>query len=54
MLAADMVAIYMPSMPLWICAAIAFAIRNSALYFTQWYPKHVRAGIAASAPTAAA
>ncbi|MBN9595476.1 MAG: hypothetical protein J0G36_08990 [Afipia sp.] len=54
MLLADMVAIYMPSMPLWICAAIAFAIRNSAIYFTQWYPKHVRAGVAASATTAAA
>lgn len=54
MLTADMVAIYMPSMPLWVCAAIAFAIRNSAVYFTQWYPKHVRAGIAASATTAAA
>lgn len=54
MLAADMVAIYVPSMPLWICAAIAFTIRNSAIYFTQWYPKHVRAGIAASATTAAA
>jgi hypothetical protein len=54
MLLADMVAIYMPSMPLWICAAIAFAIRNSAIYFTQWYLKHVRAGVAASATTAAA
>ena len=54
MLLADMVAIYLPSMPLWACAAIAFAIRNSAIYFTRWYPKHVRAGIAASAHTAAA
>ena len=54
MLLADMVAIYMPSMPLWICAAIAFAIRNSAINYTQWYPKHVRAGVAASATTAAA
>lgn len=54
MLAADVVAIYLPSTPLWVCAAIAFAARNSATYFTQWYPKHVRAGIAASATTAAA
>lgn len=54
MLAADVVAIYLPSIPLWICAAIAFAVRNSAIYFTRWYPKHVRAGIAASANTAAA
>ncbi|CAN5341939.1 hypothetical protein BH10PSE10_BH10PSE10_22510 [soil metagenome] len=54
MLAADIVSIYLPSMPLWICAAIAFAARNSATYFTRWYPKHVRAETAASANTAAA
>ncbi|HEX7789830.1 MAG TPA: hypothetical protein VF467_04805 [Afipia sp.] len=54
MLLADMMAIYLPSTPLWICAAIAFAARNSATYFTQWYPKHVRAAIAARAETASA
>lgn len=54
MLVADMVAIYLPSTPLWACAAIAFAARNTAIYFTKWYPKHVRAGIAASANAAAA
>lgn len=54
MLVADIVAVYLPSMPLWVCAAITFAARNSATYFTQWYPKHVRAGVAASASTAAA
>ncbi len=54
MLVADVVSIYLPSMPLWICAAIAFAARNSATYFTKWYPKHVRAAVAASANTAAA
>lgn len=56
MLLADIVSIYLPSMPLWVCAAIAFAARNSAVYFTRWYPKHVRAAITASAPgnTAAA
>ena len=53
MLAADIVSIYLPSMPLWVCAAIAFAARNSATYFTQWYPKHVRAETAAHAETAA-
>ena len=47
MLAADVVAIYLPSVPLWTCAAIAFAARNSASLFTQWYPKRVRAEIAA-------
>lgn len=54
MLVADIVSIYLPSMPLWVCAAIAFAARNSATYFTQWYPKHVRAAVTASANTAAA
>lgn len=56
MLIADMIAIYLPSTPLWAGAAIAFAARNSATYFTQWYPKHVRAAIAAGAgaPVAAA
>ncbi len=54
MLVADIVSIYLPSMPLWVCAAIAFAARNSATYFTKWYPKHVRAAITASANTAAA
>ena len=44
----------MPSMPLWDFAAIAFAVRNSPTYFTQWYPKHVRAEVAAAANTAAA
>lgn len=46
MLAVDVVTIYLPSIPLWICAAVAFVARNSATYFTQWYPKHVRAAVA--------
>ena len=54
MLVADIVSIYLPSMPLWVCAATAFAARNSAVYFTRWYPKHVRAAITVSANTAAA
>ena len=48
MIAADVVSIYLPQIPLWTCAAIAFAARNSASLFTQWYPKRVRAEIAAS------
>ncbi len=52
MLIADIVAIYLPSVPLWTCAAIAFTARNSASLFTQWYPKRVRAQIAASAISA--
>ena len=52
MLLADVASIYLPGTPLWVCAAIAFAARNSATYFTQWYRKHVRAEIAANATTA--
>ena len=48
MLIADIVAVYWPSIPLWTCAAIVFAARNSASFFTQWYPKKVMANVAAS------
>lgn len=54
MLAADIVAVYRPDLPLWGCAVIAFAARNAAVCFTQWYPKRVRAQIAAGAGTVAA
>lgn len=43
MLIADMLAVYAPSVPLWVGFAIAFAARNSAAYFTKWYPQHRRA-----------
>ncbi|WP_424627323.1 hypothetical protein [Bradyrhizobium sp. SYSU BS000235] len=46
MLAVDVLTIYLPSIPLWICAAVAFVARNTATFFTQWYPKHVRAAVA--------
>lgn len=46
MLAVDLMTVYLPSVPLWICAAIAFVARNGATYFTKWYPKHVRAAVA--------
>jgi hypothetical protein len=32
--------LYVPSMPIWTGLAIAFAARNSAVYFTKWYPAH--------------
>jgi hypothetical protein len=54
MLLADIVAVYWPDLPLWACAAIAFAARNSAIYFTRWYPKRVRAAIAVGTGTVAA
>jgi hypothetical protein len=43
MLVANILMIYQPSLPLWVGVAIAFAARNSAAYFTKWYPKHRRA-----------
>ncbi|CAN5353282.1 hypothetical protein BH11PSE4_BH11PSE4_21220 [soil metagenome] len=43
MLAADMLMIYAPSLPLWVGVAIAFAARNGAMYFTRWYPQYRRA-----------
>ena len=43
MMAANVLMIYVPSLPLWAGIAIVFAARNSAVYFTKWYPKHRRA-----------
>jgi hypothetical protein len=43
MLVADMLMIYLPGLPIWVGFAIAFAARNSALYFTKWYPQYRRA-----------
>jgi hypothetical protein len=42
MLIADILMIYWPSLPLWAGLAIAFAARNSAVYFTRWYPSYRR------------
>ena len=35
--------IYMPGLPLWSGLAIAFAARNTAAYFTKWYPQYRKA-----------
>jgi hypothetical protein len=51
MLVADAVAIYLPGLPLWTFAASTFAARNSATYFTRWYPKRVRAALAGTTTT---
>ena len=31
--------LYVPGLPIWSSLAIAFAARNSAVYFTKWYPQ---------------
>jgi len=40
MMIANALMIYVPGLPLWSGLAIAFAARNSAAYFTKWYPAH--------------
>jgi hypothetical protein len=35
--------LYVPGLPIWSSLAIAFAARNSAVYFTKWYPQYRRA-----------
>jgi len=54
MMAANVALLYVPGLPLWSSLAIAFAARNSALYFTRWYPEYRRTrheGTAAAVPT---
>jgi hypothetical protein len=43
MMAANILMIYIPSLPLWAGIATAFAARNSAAYFTKWYPEYRKA-----------
>ena len=40
---ANILLIYVPGLPLWSGLVIAFAARNSAVYFTKWYPQYRRA-----------
>jgi hypothetical protein len=41
--------LYVPGLPIWSSLAIAFAARNSAVYFTKWYPEHRKAKYAVHA-----
>jgi hypothetical protein len=52
MILANVLLIYLPGLPLWAGIAIAFAARNTALYFTKWYPEYMRAKFAAPAADA--
>ena len=49
MLMANVLMIYVPGLPLWSGLMIAFAARNTAVYFTKWYPKHRREKLAKQA-----
>jgi hypothetical protein len=40
MMAANIALLYFPGLPVWSSLAVAFAARNSAIYFTKWYPEY--------------
>jgi hypothetical protein len=43
MMVGNLLAIYVPGLPLWSSLVIAFAARNSAAFFTTWYPQYRKA-----------
>ena len=47
MIIGNVLTIYVPGLPLWSSLVIAFAARNSAAYFTTWYPQYRKAKYAA-------
>ena len=49
MAAANIALLYFPGLPLWSGLAVAFAARNSAIYFTKWYPEYRQIKYAAPA-----
>jgi hypothetical protein len=53
MMIANVLMIYVPGLPLWSGILIAFAARNSAVYFTKWYPQYRRAKFGPPASTGA-
>ena len=42
MMVGNIALIYVPGLPLWSSLLVAFAARNSAVYFTRWYPEYRR------------
>lgn len=42
MMIGNILLLYVPSLPLWSGLLIAFAARNSAVYFTKWYPQYLK------------
>jgi hypothetical protein len=40
MMLANAALVYVPGLPIWSSVLVAFAARNSAVYFTKWYPRH--------------
>ena len=55
MMLSTLAMLYVPGLPIWSSLLIAFAARNSAVYFTKWYPQYrkLKSGVPAKAvPTA--
>jgi hypothetical protein len=52
MVLTNVLLIYVPGLPFWLGIAIAFAARNTAIYFTKWYPRYHQAKDAAPAASA--
>ncbi|WP_024513405.1 hypothetical protein [Bradyrhizobium sp. ARR65] len=40
MMLSNLAMLYVPGLPIWTSLVIAFAARNSAVYFTKWYPSY--------------
>jgi len=40
MMISNIALLYVPGLPLWSGLLITFAARNSAVYFTKWYPQY--------------
>ena len=53
MMAANVLMMYVPGLPFWSGLVIAFAARNSAAYFTKWYPAYRKAKYGVPAPAGA-
>jgi hypothetical protein len=43
MMLGNVAMLYVPGLPIWLGLAVAFAARNSAVYFTKWYPTYCTA-----------
>jgi hypothetical protein len=43
MMIGNVALIYVPGLPIWSSLLIALAARNSAVYFTKWYPEYRKA-----------
>ena len=52
MMVGNVALIYVPGLPIWSSLLVAFAARNSAIYFTKWYPEHRKAKYCAPPATA--